>query len=552
MSVKPTTCAVAALTLLAGSAATVNAQVFQRAIGIPSPERHFSIANTRDGGSITVGVRATDFEGEQVHIVKYDAFGVIDWERTFGGEGPDIAYSVQQTEDGGYIIAGESKSFSPAAAPVPFEIVLLRLDAAGGFVWANAYPGTFMTDPIHTPAPGVALDQAPDGRIFVVGNNAGLATLLSVDPAGALVLATTYADPFGPQEGSQFAFTDVEFDPSDEFGVDDGSVVISGTTRYVDFDNPNPHGADNRRQDAFLFRAASRGAPLSPLHLFDWPDDFSNPDLPNVWETGDGLDRLPEGTIVLAGRTDFGLRGGPSGTHLVHVDPTFTPFWGRDFATMTPNGERASVQTAYAAVEYDPFRDLFIQAGRVDNADSFNAQMQATDLSGAPLWAFAYGANLFARGESIQPKETCGYAMTGTVRSTAAAGDVYLVKTADDGKSGYLERELAPEPIADPFCLERNVVSQRRREFIQLPDVLRVSDSNNTAFCFDDACPGEPMGCNDADLAAPFGVLDIADVVAFLGAFGAMDPAADLAAPFGTWDIADVVAFLGLFGRGCP
>ena len=28
-------------------------------------------------------------------------------------------------------------------------------------------------------------------------------------------------------------------------------------------------------------------------------------------------------------------------------------------------------------------------------------QMQATDLSGAPLWAFAYGANLFARGESI-------------------------------------------------------------------------------------------------------------------------------------------------------
>ncbi len=59
-------------------------------------------------------------------------------------------------------------------------------------------------------------------------------------------------------------------------------------------------------------------------------------------------------------------------------------------------------------------------------------------------------------------------------------------------------------------------------------------------------------GCNEADLAEPFDVLDFSDVVAFLGAFGAMDPAADLAAPFGTFDFSDVVAFLGAFGGGCP
>ena len=59
-------------------------------------------------------------------------------------------------------------------------------------------------------------------------------------------------------------------------------------------------------------------------------------------------------------------------------------------------------------------------------------------------------------------------------------------------------------------------------------------------------------GCNEADLAEPFGVLDFSDVVAFLGAFGAMDPAADLAAPFGTFEFSEVVAFLGAFGGGCP
>ena len=60
------------------------------------------------------------------------------------------------------------------------------------------------------------------------------------------------------------------------------------------------------------------------------------------------------------------------------------------------------------------------------------------------------------------------------------------------------------------------------------------------------------MGCNEADLAEPFGTLDFSDVVAFLGAFGAMDASADLAAPFGTWDFSDVVVFLGAFGAGCP
>ncbi len=60
------------------------------------------------------------------------------------------------------------------------------------------------------------------------------------------------------------------------------------------------------------------------------------------------------------------------------------------------------------------------------------------------------------------------------------------------------------------------------------------------------------VGTCPADLAPPFGVLDFSDVVAFLSAFAAMDPAADLAAPFGTFDFSDVVAFLGAFGAGCP
>ncbi len=57
--------------------------------------------------------------------------------------------------------------------------------------------------------------------------------------------------------------------------------------------------------------------------------------------------------------------------------------------------------------------------------------------------------------------------------------------------------------------------------------------------------------CNAADLAAPFGLLDLADVVAFVTAFTGMDPLADLN-PDGLFDLADVIAFVTAFNAGCP
>lgn len=62
----------------------------------------------------------------------------------------------------------------------------------------------------------------------------------------------------------------------------------------------------------------------------------------------------------------------------------------------------------------------------------------------------------------------------------------------------------------------------------------------------------EPGGCNAADIAEQFGVLDLADIGAFVGAFTTQQPAADLAAPFGIYDLADLSAFVSAFVSGCP
>lgn len=60
------------------------------------------------------------------------------------------------------------------------------------------------------------------------------------------------------------------------------------------------------------------------------------------------------------------------------------------------------------------------------------------------------------------------------------------------------------------------------------------------------------QGCNEADVAEPFGALNFFDVASYIGLFNAGDPAADLAAPFGSLNFFDVSAFIGIYNAGCP
>ena len=71
----------------------------------------------------------------------------------------------------------------------------------------------------------------------------------------------------------------------------------------------------------------------------------------------------------------------------------------------------------------------------------------------------------------------------------------------------------------------------------------RQSVQDFTVF-FQSACP--------ADIAPPFGVLDLQDINAFVTGFGNQQPIADLAAPFGVFDLADIGVFVGGFNGGCP
>ncbi len=79
--------------------------------------------------------------------------------------------------------------------------------------------------------------------------------------------------------------------------------------------------------------------------------------------------------------------------------------------------------------------------------------------------------------------------------------------------------------------------------------VVAVEDSGNTRVLRETIFIAG--GC-EADLAAPFGTLNIFDIQAFIGLYNAQDPAADLAAPFGSFNIFDLQAYINLYNAGCP
>lgn len=60
-----------------------------------------------------------------------------------------------------------------------------------------------------------------------------------------------------------------------------------------------------------------------------------------------------------------------------------------------------------------------------------------------------------------------------------------------------------------------------------------------------------PGGCNAADIAEPFDILDLSDISAFVAAFVALGDAADLNGD-GIWDLTDITLFVGAFTGGCP
>lgn len=94
-----------------------------------------SIVQTSEGGYVVVDTSSADFG-----IFKLTSTGEIEWQHVYGGSHYDSASSIQQTYDGGYIIAGSTRSFSTDQND--YDMWILKLSSEGDIKWQKTYGGS--------------------------------------------------------------------------------------------------------------------------------------------------------------------------------------------------------------------------------------------------------------------------------------------------------------------------------------------------------------------------------------------------------------------------
>ena len=100
-----------------------------------------------------------------IWVVKTDASGTIEWKKTFGGSGSDTAECIKNTSDGGYIVTGTtfSNDGDVTGNKGNGDIWVIKINATGGIQWQKTFGGT-KTDT------AASIEENPDGSYYILGS----------------------------------------------------------------------------------------------------------------------------------------------------------------------------------------------------------------------------------------------------------------------------------------------------------------------------------------------------------------------------------------------
>lgn len=142
---------------------------WQKTLGSNNTDYAYGIDQTSDGGYVFTGaVGSTNRDvtpsafGSEIWVVRLNATGDIQWQKTFGGSGEDYGYCIKQTTDGGFVVAGSSNSNdgNVTGNHGVFDVWILKLSATGALQWQKSYGGSNFEE-------AYAIRQTADGGYLV-------------------------------------------------------------------------------------------------------------------------------------------------------------------------------------------------------------------------------------------------------------------------------------------------------------------------------------------------------------------------------------------------
>jgi len=330
---------------------------FCKAIGGKNDDEGHSLIQTSDGGYAIAGYTKSFGAGSgDVYVVKLDANGNLQWTKTIGGEGWDEGHSLIQTSDGGYAIAGFTNSFGAGSG----DVYVVKLDANGNLQWTNTIGG-----------------KNWDG--------------------GRSLIQTS-----------------------------DGGYVIAGQT--------NSFGAGG--YDVYVVKLDANGN-------LQWTKTIGgkNEDL------GLSLIQTSDGGYAIAGYT-FSFGGGWEAAYLVKLDANGNLQWTKTIGGKYFEDGHSLIQTSDSGYAIAGYTSSF-------GAGSVDVYVVKLDANGNLQWTKTIGQEGWDRGFSLIQTSDGGYAIAGhTFSLGAGGGDVYVVKLDANGNLQWTKTIGGPDSEEGVYLIQ--------------------------------------------------------------------------------------------------
>jgi len=300
----------------------------------------YSVQETQDGGFIITGKKVIYAAGYDVYLIRTDANGDTLWTRTYGGSSNDVGRSIQQTQDGGFIIAGYTASYGAGN----YDVYLIKTDSSGDTLWTRTYGGS---DDDY----GYSVEQTQDGGFIIAGNTKSYGAggynvyLIKTDANGDTLWTRAYG---GSDDDYGYSVQQTQ----------DGGFIIAGWTKS--------YGAGDK--DVYLIKTDANGDTLWTKTYGGWNDDG-----------GYSVQQTTDDGFIIAGETDS-YGAGHWDVYLIKTPPVHL---------LSPNGgEHLLDDSTYNIVwqcddtsNVNYFRLLLSTDGGAAYPDTIATNIQNTDTS---------------------------------------------------------------------------------------------------------------------------------------------------------------------------
>ncbi len=406
-------------------ASFVFGQEWSKTFGGSSWDKVRALQQTRDGGYIVAGnTFSFGAGGYDVWVLKLSADGSVEWQKTYGGRDNDFINAIRQTRDGGYIMAGYTSSFG-AFGSRDHDAWVLKLSANGEVEWQKTYGWGVV---LNYDVSDVANDiwETTDGGYIVVGTTDYIGLHNDVTPGDIWVLKLSrdgeieWHNIYRRGDGDDTA-TAVQ-------QTRDGGYIVTGYVGYK----------------FFVLKLKNKGE-------VEWWKSYEEGNM----SFARAIQQTRDGGYIVTGYVD-NLGGGGSNIWVLKLSADGSVEWQKAYSRDVPESEGIHNEHAYAIQQT---RDGgYIVAG--DDGSSLWL-LKLSENGTVEWWRTSIGGDCRTSGyfdiaRTVQQTRDGGYIVAGNTRCVGAGDDdFWILKLSADG---YIPDCYVIGGISSPSLIKKTVL----------------------------------------------------------------------------------------------